>query len=355
MAKPKKTKSGKWTIRVYDYQDENGKQYYKRITRDTKAECEYAAAQYRHDERRRERRKAPLTVGQACDKYIELCRTLSPTTVHLYEQLRKSGFQDLMDVPVTDLNDTMLQEAINREANRIGRRGKISAKTLANEWGLVSSALKHICSISANIRLPKRTKNLKEYPEPKQVVDMVRGTDIELPCLLALWLSFSMSEIRGLQFSDIQGDVITINRVLVDVGSLPTLKDEAKTETRKRRHRLPPYLLQLIKEADHSQPFIVPMNQRQIYGRFRRLCQKNGLDLTFHELRHLNASVMLMLNIPEKYAMERGGWSTPHVMRKVYQHTFSAQRQAVDNQVDAYFEGLFSDMTTEHDSNPSGR
>lgn len=59
--------------------------------------------------------------------------------------------------------------------------------------------------------------------------------------------------------------------------------------------------------------------------------------MTFHDLRHLNASVMAMLQIPDKYAQERGGWKTDHVMKKVYTHTFSRERIRVDNIIDDYF------------------
>ena len=63
--------------------------------------------------------------------------------------------------------------------------------------------------------------------------------------------------------------------------------------------------------------------------------------MSFHDLRHMNASVMLALNVPDKYAMERGGWSTNHVMKSVYQHTFSAERKAVDDRIDDYFTGIY--------------
>ena len=46
MANPKKTKNGKWTVLVYDYKDEDGKQHYKRITADTKHQCILLAAQF---------------------------------------------------------------------------------------------------------------------------------------------------------------------------------------------------------------------------------------------------------------------------------------------------------------------
>lgn len=64
--------------------------------------------------------------------------------------------------------------------------------------------------------------------------------------------------------------------------------------------------------------------------------------MTFHQLRHMNASVMALLNVPEKYAQERGGWKTPHTMKRVYQHTFSREREAFDKTIDAYFERMIS-------------
>ena len=58
---------------------------------------------------------------------------------------------------------------------------------------------------------------------------------------------------------------------------------------------------------------------------------------------------MLALGIPDKYAMERGGWSSPSVMKTVYQHTFSAERKIVDDKIDNYFLSLFhTDLHTKN-------
>ena len=67
MTKPTKTKTGKWTIRLYDYQDETGKQHYKRITADTKDQCALLAAQYQADKARKKASPQRLTVGEAVD------------------------------------------------------------------------------------------------------------------------------------------------------------------------------------------------------------------------------------------------------------------------------------------------
>ena len=56
-------------------------------------------------------------------------------------------------------------------------------------------------------------------------------------------------------------------------------------------------------------------------------------------LRYINASVMALLRVPDKYAMERGGWKTDQVIIKVYTHTFSDERERVDELIDSYFSG----------------
>ena len=43
----------------------------------------------------------------------------------------------------------------------------------------------------------------------------------------------------------------------------------------------------------------------------------------------INASVMLRLNVPDKYAMERMGHSTNNMLKNVYQHTMNDKAVAV--------------------------
>lgn len=64
--------------------------------------------------------------------------------------------------------------------------------------------------------------------------------------------------------------------------------------------------------------------------------------MTFHDLRHVNASVMALLQIPDKYAMERGGWKTDSTMKGTYTHTFSKARKDVDQIIDSYFKKQIS-------------
>ena len=49
---------------------------------------------------------------------------------------------------------------------------------------------------------------------------------------------------------------------------------------------------------------------------------------------------MHMLGVSDKSAQERGGWSTDHIMKSVYTHTFTDDRNAADKKIDSYFDEL---------------
>ena len=351
MAKAKKLPSGNWRVQVYDYTDESGRKHYESVTADTKAEAEYKAALFKKDKKVHKKPKTELTVGQAVDRYIELSQTLSPTTVQRYENMRKYGFPDLMDVKASKLTDELIQFEINKEAKRksIQSGKQISAKTVTNEWGLISSALRSICGLSFSVRLPKKQKIHKELPDPKVIIDMIKGTDIELPCLLAMWLSFSMSEIRGFKCSSIRNGRLYVDQVRVSVGGAPTEKENAKVETRKRAQSIPDHIMDLIKAQENykeykrtsKDSFLITLNQNEIYNRFKKLTKAEGIDMTFHDLRHMFASIMLTkLQIPEKVVQDEGGWSTPHIMKSVYSNTFTDSRIVADKIRDDFFKGL---------------
>ena len=70
--------------------------------------------------------------------------------------------------------------------------------------------------------------------------------------------------------------------------------------------------------------FLFDFTAMALYRRFIRLQTEAGYSgIRLHDLRHINASVMLALHVPEKYAMERGGWSSNKTLQTIYQHTYS--------------------------------
>lgn len=339
MATAKKQPSGSWSVRVYSHM-ENKKRVYKSFTASSKREAEYQASQYLMN-RDRMSEVRNWTLGEAIDKYIELKEAvLSPSTIRPYRNMRKTCFQSIMDIPIDNLTSEILSKAVQDEMTRplATRKGTPSAKTVKNAYGLISSTLSRwLPDRVFRVDLPQQPRRIRTLPEPADIYRAVKGSRIELACLLAMWLSFSESEIRGLTKSkSIDGDFITIREVLVRVGSEDVRKELAKTDTRTRRHKMPDYIKELIDQIDGD--VIVPYTPAMLYNDLQRLLRQAGIDcISFHDLRHISASVMAVLHVPDKYAQERGGWATDHIMKTVYTEVFSSERQAVDDTVNAYF------------------
>lgn len=337
-----KTASGKWHTQVF-LGRQNGKIIRVSVTADTKRECIEKASRVRAQGLPEAPQTPRETLGECIDRYIDTSETLSPTTLAGYRKIRRTMFQDLMDRPAEELTSEILQRAINAEMRRKSRRGhNISPKSIKNAYGLISAALRAFYNKVYTVKLPELPPKFLELPEPDFVIRAVQGSEIELQCMLAMWLSLSMSEVRGLKYSSIRNGCIYIDQVVVDVDGRPVEKKNAKVATRNRVLSCPDYILGLIKRTtDFNRyqknqifdDYICPMPEYSI----RRKLLKLLPGITFHQLRHINASVMLQLGVPEKYAMERGGWSTPHTMKTVYQHTFSEERKKVDAAIDEYF------------------
>ena len=78
-----------------------------------------------------------------------------------------------------------------------------------------------------------------------------------------------------------------------------------------------------------------------MYNGFERICEKAGVPhFRFHDLRHMNASVMLAVGIPNKYAQERMGHATDNMLRTVYQHTIQEEQKKYSEEIDQRFEEL---------------
>lgn len=369
MPTAKKLPSGSWRCLVYSHTEKvwdadkrvwKDQRKYESFTSDDttlkgKAAAELMAAQFKMEkakqpkQRRKKEDMLDRTVSEAIDRYIEIRNNvLSPTTIQDYRCIQQNAFPGLMGIKLRDLDEDTLDEAINSEYKRVSKKRcknpkPISPKRVRNEWGLISAILnRYHKGLEYEPTLLDSPDKHKELVPPQTVLDILKGDYIELPALLAIWLSFTLSEIRGLTKSrsiSADGQYLTINEVVVDVGREAVRKELAKNRYRNRTHRIPPYIRMLIDQVEGDE--LVTISGRAIYHRWVKLLKRNGLPhMTFHDLRHESASIMALLRVPDKYALERGGWKSDKVMKKVYTHTFSDERQKVDNIIDGYFEEL---------------
>lgn len=339
MAKAKKLPSGHWRVRVYD--KETGK--YKSFTAETKNEAELAALEWQTGRKRKA--KSERTVGDCIDDYINSKENiLSPTSIESYRSISRNSLSELRKYKLTEINQDIVQKHFNELAL------KKSPKTISSAHGFFMSVINvYAPELRFHTTLPKKQKKIKVFPNVEDIIKVIKDTEIELPCLMAIWLGMRMSEIRGAKKSNIHDNVLIIDEVVVTVKGEHITKQQTKTVDSTRRINIPPYIQKLIDNQPTDN--LTNLTGQAIYKRLSRLLSKNGLQhITFHDLRHLNASTMLMLGVPDKYAMERGGWSSTNIMKSVYQHTFTQERQAVDKKIDDYFISIIDKYDTENDT-----
>lgn len=336
MAKAKQLPSGSWRIRVYDNELKKQVSFTSTLEgKAGKAEAELMAREYQLGRKRK--KEQGKTVGECIDEYIDLKENvLSPKTIAEYRRINNNYLTEVGSIYLSEITSQDIQNFVNRLALTKKPR------TVKNAYSLISSTLNiYAPDLRLRVTLPKIQKEIKQLPNVEDILKAVIGSEIELPCLLAIWCGLRLSEIRGIKKSDIRDGVLTIHRTIVRVNGEDVAKESTKTYGSTRRIRLPEHIQLLVDPDIDEDSYIIPLNGHAIYNRFTVLLKRAGLEhMSFHDLRHLNASVMLQLNIPDKYAMERGGWNSTSVMKSVYQHTFSSERQLVDDKVDGYFNEL---------------
>ena len=341
--KATKTPSGSYRVQVVDGYNENGKRIVKSFTAKTEWEALKMAVDYKEG---RDHKKSNLSVRETLDEYIEMkSSVLSPASIKAYNTIRNSRLQSIKDIPIHQLTVADIQRAVNQDAQKLSRKSIKEAIAL----------LKTACSMqdvelnTKKITLPPARQKQQYIPNINDILPLIIGTDIELPCLLAMWLSLRVSEVRGLQFRDISDDgtTIQIRRTKIRLNNSDVVRDFTKTESSTRVNRLPSYLLHLIRQVPHnsSDDFIVPMCYEGIRRRFKKIMQGNGYDITFHTLRHEFATTLNDLGIPSEYIQKLGGWSTDNIMKSVYTHTIQSREQQYQDRIDEFFDNMIQNST----------
>ena len=334
--KAKKLPSGNYRVQIQIGHDENGKRIMKSFTAPREWEALKMADDYLNSHNINTF-SDKMTVYDAISQYIESrSNILSPSTIRGYRIILKTRLQQIMDVNIKKLNVMDIQAAINFDSARLSR------KSIKSAVALLKSALA-AQDIEFNLKkvtLPQARKKNINLPNAEYVIKIIIGSEVELPCLLAMWLSLRISEVRGLQFRDISSDgkSISVCRVRMFLDK-DVLREQTKTEDSTRTNKLPPYLLNLIKKVPHESDtdFIVPHKYEYIRSRFEKLMIANGYNITFHKLRHEFATTLNDLGIPSDYIQKLGGWSTDNVMKSVYTHTTDHKKIEYQDRIDDFF------------------
>lgn len=348
--------NGKYRAQVLIGTDENGKRLYKSFIENTADEADYAALTFKLGKGKRIE-KRDITLRAAMRACIESkTGILSPATIRAYKSIEKN-FGDFLDTPIMQVTKLSLQTAINQYMfgkRNDGKKGTRSSKSVRNAYGFISSVLKQNDIELGEIALP--SKQEIEYATPfdaelKRIFEAVKGTNIELPVLLAVFCSLRRGEICGIRFSDVDFEkkIIRIERSKMVFEGKVHIKTP-KTAKSKRIIFVTDYILDLIRSIEHTDEdeYVFKFIPDVITKRFAHILKKNGLpQCRFHDLRHSFASVLAAHGMDPMYIQAIGGWSSDIIMKRVYIQTSKEALQGKSMQANNVFEAIMQHDATD--------
>ena len=339
--KAKKLPSGMWNVQVYVGTDETGKRIRKSFTAPTKKEAEFLAANFKAHHQEITRDSSAMTLTEAIDKYIEFKGgTISPSTVRGYRIIQRNSFPGLMQIKINKITVQNFQAAINKEI------GIKKPKTIKNEVSFITSVIKTYApsvNLSGLTLQPVRKFNAEvlSLSQVKELLIAIVDDECAVPLLIAMCLGLRISEISALKWADYdkKNKILSITKAIVRNENNKMVEKCTKTVESERFIVVPEFLDLLLRNREgEPDEHILTMSQSAVREHLKKICIRLQIPpMRVHDLRHVNASVMLFLNVPAKYAMERGGWSDIKTMDKIYQFTFEDHKKVIDDRINNFF------------------
>ena len=339
--KPTKLPSGSWRCNVFIGKDTDGKKHFVSVTRPDKNDCIEEAARIAKHHHEVTKDTSLMTLGEAIDAYIELkSNILSQATIRGYNSIRNNHLQPEMTMTLKSITNNVAQRAINREA------GNSSAKTVKNTYGVLTAVMSQYGNRKLDVTLPQPEPfegNVLSEEDLKKLIKVLQGEEVEIPILFAMFLGLRRSEILALEHSDYdpKNKTLSITKAKVPNKDNVYVIKTTKTVKSNRKISVPPYLASRLEARIADDKPFCSVSPSHICTKLGKICKANDIPkIRLHDLRHQNASVMLALGVADKYAMERGGWSSNATMKNIYQHTFTNEKLTVDQRINSYFQGL---------------
>lgn len=337
---PRKLSSGKWFIQL-----RLGGQSVS-VSNFDKASCIREAraikAEYLAGKRIPEKEETPaLTLTKAIDGYIEAkSNTLSPSTIRGYRAIQRNRFKTTMPRQLNQIKASEWQGIVNEEA------AHASPKSLRNAFFFVKTVVRFSTgAVLPAISMPGAIPKPKEFLSPEEIpvfVAAIKNHRLAVPALLAL-SSMRSSEIAALRWENIpeNPDFIRVAGAMVRGENGMTLKPQNKNAT---SARLVPILIPELKEAIQRnrkpEGFILAITPNRFRDQINAVCVANGLPrVGIHGLRHSFASLAYHLQMPEKIAMEIGGWADAGTMHKIYTHIAQSDIERYRKAIGDFYSG----------------
>lgn len=265
----------------------------------------------------------PNSFECAADVYIKSKENvLSPATIRGYRSIINNMDDSFRKLPLDKITLQVLQTYINNYS------ATHSPKSVRNLNGFVIAVLKYNGSDVQSPRLPQKEKKPVYIPteeDVRRILQEFKGHKYEAFIILAT-MGLRRSEICALTPGDLKGNVLTINKALVQDENKQWVIKSTKTTESTRTIVIPDTVVKLLKERGFYEG-----NPENLYFCLSRAQKRLGIPhFPLHKLRHFFASYMHDLGYSDKQIQEFGGWKTDEVMKTVYQHAMEMDKVKSD-------------------------
>lgn len=294
-------------------QTENGKRY--RITVDHKPTKTEATRLLADVIEKTPVTEASLTLNDACNQYIKSRdKVLSPATIRGYLKITRNIPGKFANMRLKQITNETLQAIVNDYTP--GH----SSKTVKNMSCFIVSVLSAHNITLKSPTLPQTEKKSPYIPTKEDITrifEYLSGTKYEVPITLAA-LGLRRSEICALTLDDLNGNVLTINKAMVQDSEGKWVIKSTKTTASTRTVTIPDALADLIRK----QGCVYEGFPAMIYKHLKMAQRDLEIQpFTLHKMRHFFASYMHDIGYTDKQIQEAGGWRDgSRIMKMVYQH-----------------------------------
>lgn len=335
MAKVETLPSGNYRVRVYSHTDKDGKRIYQSFVGSSKTQVELEAAKFRNSIDRR--RSADITLEEALNNYINANKgSLSTTTLkgYTYDAKRLDYFGKMK---IRKIGSMDLQNFVNYLLNE----KHYSPKTIKNTYCTILVALDAAdVETDFKVNLPKRGKNRRKAPENEVVIRLLQEANpiMKRAIILAGLHSLRRSEICGLTYGDMEGNVIHVHTARVEGLEGVVHQDRTKTDESERDIYLSDWELKIIGRGFPTQ-YIVPIAPGTVTDNFKRLTTRLHIEnCTLHTLRAYFASSAIRAGVQSIYAKQMGGWTeNSAAFDQVYNREFESEEIRSREMLKDYF------------------